>query len=511
VTLTAADVRGNHEKMSGLHIEPPKLPGQPERVMTDAEFEDALTSDMERFINDPLGFVYYAFDWGRGELAGQEGPDTWQAAQLERIGKKLSRDPDANIREAVASGHGIGKTAETSWLLLWAMSTRPQLTGVVTANTMSQLSTKTWRELALWYKRLINRHWFKWTATRFWHLQHPETWYVAATPNTEHNSEAFAGMHGKYKIIIFDEASAIADRIWEVTEGAMTDPRSMWFVFGNPTRNTGRFKMCFEGDAKRWVHTSIDSRTAKMTNKAELEEWITAYGIDSDFVRVRILGLFPRAGAMQFIASDLVERAMLSEIPYEAWCMMPVVIGVDVARYGDDKTVICIRQGRKVHEFRKFRELNTMQVAAEVVGAIKDHQGAIAVFVDGVGVGAGVVDRLQMLGHPVIEVNGGSTAFDDVTFYNKTAEMWSRMRDALRSGLDLPAKDNEARLALTGREYYFDDKERIRLERKIDMKKRGLDSPDEGDALAHTYAEELGDLVRSSFEPAEENSVEPAA
>ena len=477
--------------------------------MTDAEFEHQLTADMETFYDDPLGFVYYVYNWGEGELSDHDGPDKWQVEQLSSIGKRLKEDPDATIRDATASGHGIGKTAETSWLIQWCMSTRPHLTGVVTANTMSQLSTKTWRELALWWKRLLNRHWFKWAATKFWHKDHPETWYVSAVPNSEHNSEAFAGLHGEHKIIIFDEASAIPDKIWEVTEGAMTDPRSFWFVFGNPTRNTGRFKNCFTTDVKRWVTRHIDSRTCKMTNKAELEEWIEAYGEDSDFVRVRILGQFPRAGAMQFIPSDTVERAMLGEVPYEAYCLVPIVIGVDVARYGDDKSVIAVRQGRKLHELRKFRGINTMQLAAEVVSCMKDHGGAAAVFVDGVGVGAGVVDRLQMLGHAVIEVNGGETALDDVTFYNKTAECWSRMRDWIK-GADLPAKDNEMRLALIGREYYFDDRERIRLERKQDCKKRGLESPDEADAIAYTFAEELGDLVRSSFEPTEtENSVEP--
>ena len=480
------------------------------RELTDAEYEDALTADMEEFYDDPLGFVYYAFEWGRGELVGEDGPDVWQQAQLTSLSKALKRDPDCNIREAVASGHGIGKTAEVAFVILWAMSTRPQLSGVVTANTMGQLNTKTWRELALWYKRLINRHWFKWSATKFWHVEHPETWFVAATPNTEHNSEAFAGLHAKYKLIIYDEASAIADKIWEVTEGAMTDPRSIWLVFGNPTRNTGRFKRCFEEDRKRWVRYNIDSRTAKRTNKAELEEWITAYGLDSDFVRIRVLGQFPRAGAMQFIPGDAVERAMLGEIPYEAWCLFPVVIGVDVARYGDDKTCIAIRQGRKLHEVRKFREINTMRTAAEVVVAAKDYGGAAAIFVDGVGVGAGVVDRLQMLGHAVIEVNGGGTAFDEVTYYNATSEMWDRMRQWLRAGADLPSKDHDLRRALTSREYYFDEKDRVRMERKQDLKKRGLDSPDEADALAHTFAEELGDIVRNSFEPTQtENSVEP--
>jgi hypothetical protein len=210
---------------------------------------------------------------------------------------------------------------------------------------------------------------------------------------------------------------------------------------------------------------------------------------------------------MQFISTEMVDRAMLGDAEADVWLLAPIVIGVDVARYGDDKSCIAIRQGRKLHEVRKFREVNTMQLSAEVVAAMKDYGKIACTFVDGIGVGAGVVDRLQMLGYPVIEVNGGETAFDDVLHYNKTSEMWYRMRDWIR-GADLPAKDSELRLALIGREYFFDDKERIRLERKKDMKKRGLASPDEADALAHTFAEELGDVIRSSFEPDDE-SVEP--
>lgn len=468
-------------------------------AMTDFEYESALTEDISRFYDDPLGFVYYAFPWGQGELAGMDGPDTWQREMLEEVGARIRKDPEATIREATASGHGIGKTTMTAWLVIWAMSTRPHLSGVVTANTMGQLSTKTWRELALWYKRCINKHWWRWSATKFWHIQHPDTWAVNATPNSEHNSEAFAGLHAKYVLMIFDEASAIPDRIFEVATGAMTTPRAMWFIFGNPTKNTGRFKDCFERDKKRWNTRHVDSRTCKMTNKKELQEWVDAYGLDSDFVRIRILGQFPRAGAMQFIPTDIVDKAMLGEILFEAYCHMPVVIGVDVARYGDDMSVLCARQGRKLHEIRKFRELNTMQLAAQVVVMMKDYSGAAAVFVDGVGVGAGVVDRLQMLGFPVIEVNGGSTALDETQFYNKTNEIWFRMREWLR-GADIP-HDSDLRQQLIGREFTFDDKERIRLERKQDLKKRGLPSPDIADALAHTFSEEIGDVVRNSFDP----------
>lgn len=466
-----------------------------------SEYELEMSNDMADFFDDPLGFVYYAFPWGEGELSGHDGPDTWQAEQLVRVAQSIKTDPLGTIREATASGHGIGKSTLVAWIILWAMSTRPQLNGVVTANTLPQLATKTWRELSLWHKRMINEHWFKWTATKFHHRQHPETWFVAAVPNTEHNSEAFAGLHGTHTLIIYDEASGIPDTIWEVSEGAMTDPRAMWFVYGNPTKNTGKFRNCFANDT-RWTVRQIDSRTAKMTNKDEITEQIAEYGDDSDFVRVRVKGQFPRAGSMQFLASDIVDRAMVWECEYEAHFQMPVVIGVDVARYGDDKTVIAIRQGRKLLELRKFRELNTMQVATITADAIREFRPA-ACFVDGVGIGAGVVDRLRLMDYEIIEVNAGSKPDDDVTYYNKRIEMWDRMKRWIRDGCDIP-NDTELRNGLIGIEYGFDDKERMRLERKQDMKRRGLDSPDEGDAIAHTFAELLGDMHTRYFEPSDE-------
>jgi hypothetical protein len=471
-----------------------------------ADFDAGLTEDIAEFYDDPVGFVHYAFAWGSGELTDFDGPDKWQAEQLQRVGDAFKADPETTIREAVASGHGIGKGTETAWIILWAMSTRPHLNGVVTANTTTQLSTKTWRELALWHKRAINTHWFKWTATRFFHVEHPETWFCAAIPNTEHNSEAFAGLHAQHVLLIYDEASGIPDVIWEVSEGAMTTPRAMWFVYGNPTKNTGRFRECFSSDRARWHTTQIDSRTCKMTNKKEIAEWEKAYGADSDFFRVRVKGQFPRVGNLQFISSDIVDFAIAMDTPYEAYYLMPIVLGVDVARYGDDKSVIAVRQGRKLHKLYKFRELDTMQLANMVGGLIKEWHPA-ATFVDEVGVGAGVVDRLRQLGFDVIGVNAGSKPYDEVTYYNKRAEMWDGMRGWLAGPADLPHHDPELRASLVGVEYGFDDKERMRLERKQDMKRRGLDSPDEGDAIAHTFAEPLGDPRANSFEP--EDNFEP--
>ena len=468
--------------------------------ITPAEFEAQLIRDMDQFYAEFHGWVMYAFPWGvpGTELEEHDGPDAWQKAQQDRVSVSIKNNPEGTIREAIASGHGIGKSAEVAWIILWAMSTRPKLAGVVTANTTNQLTTKTWRELALWHGRMINTHWFKVTATKIFHVDHEKTWFVNAIPNTEHNSEAFAGLHGTHVLIIYDEGSGIPTPIYEVSEGAMTDPRAMWFVFGNPTKNTGKFRDIFSNDS-RWTRNQIDSRTCKMTNKQEIAEQIAEYGEDSDFCRVRIKGQFPRAGTMQFISSEVCDTCMLSEATYEAFFQLPIVLGVDVARFGEDKTVIAVRQGRKVLELRRYRDMDTMQVAAKTVSAIREFSPS-ATFVDGVGIGAGVVDRLRMLGHDIIEVNAGMKPDDDKTYYNKRAEMADRMRIQMTEGMDLP-NDADLRKAMIGIEYGYDDKERLRLERKQDMKKRGLESPDDFDAIAYTYAEHIGDMSQRYFEP----------
>lgn len=476
------------------------------KKIVNSEYEQELSSDIAEFYDDPYGYVMYAFPWGEeGPLQDHEGPDAWQRDQLMRVAVSMDEDPETTIREAIASGHGIGKSAEVAWIIMWAMSTRPELNGVVTANTTTQLTTKTWRELALWHKRAINSHWFKWTATKFFHIEHPETWFVSATPNTEHNSEAFAGLHGAHVLIIYDEASGIPDKIWEVSEGAMTEKRAMWFVFGNPTKNTGKFRDLF-GANKRWTTHCIDSRTCKMTNKVELAAQIEEYGEDSDFVRVRIKGQFPRVGSTQFIASDTVKRCMFWEAPFEAYYMSPIVLGVDVARFGDDRSVIAVRQGRRLLEIRVYRELDTMQLTAKVIEAIREFKPVIS-FVDGIGQGAGVVDRLHELNYPVVDVIATSKASDETVYFNKRIEMWDRMKQWLAGGADLPMHGKSLHDDLIEIEYGYDENEKMRLEGKKDMKARGKASPDEGEAVALTFAEHVSATNMNSFEPSD--SFEP--
>ena len=464
------------------------------------EIELAIATDIAEFYADPLGYVMYAFEWGKpgGDLEYCTGPDKWQREQLQRVGQAFEDNPDTTIQEAIASGHGIGKSAETAWIIMWAMSTRPHLSGVVTANTATQLASKTWRELAVWNKRAINEHWFKWTATRFFHVDHPDTWVMAAIPQSEHGSEAFAGLHADHVLVIYDEASAIPDIIWEVSEGAMTTPRAMWFVFGNPTKNTGRFRECFGKNKHRWNQRQVDSRTCKMTNKAKIQEWLEDHGEDSDFFRVRVRGEFPRAGSQQFISSEHVENARRRTLTGEQFWHLPVVLGVDVARFGADQSVIIVRQGRKIKSIYKYRELSTVQLAARVAEKMRSYNPTVT-FVDGIGVGAGVVDQLVSLGYPVQDVNVGQAASEPDIYYNKRAECWGRMRDWLEFA-DIP-DDSELADDLVGPEYKYTVKEQIQLEKKEDMKKRGLSSPDAADAIAITFAEHVITQRQESFDP----------
>ncbi|GHV57738.1 terminase [Deltaproteobacteria bacterium] len=458
------------------------------------QLEQQLIEDIKGFAGRPLDFVRYAFRWGRGDLAGQTGPDDWQAELLTELGRQLETG-EKNPRFAVASGHGVGKSALVAWLILWAMSTRPHLAGMVTANTLGQLKDKTWAELARWHKRAINSYWFKWTATKFFVADSPETWFVSAVPWSKENSEAFAGLHARDVLVIMDEASAIPDVIWEVAEGAMTTG-GFFLAFGNPTRNTGRFRECFGRYKHRWTTRQVDGRTAKMVNQEQVQEWLDDYGEDSDFFRVRVRGVFPRAGSCQLIPSDLVEAAMGRKASPDAYRHAPRVMGVDVARFGDDQSVIALRQGLVLAKpLRKFRGLDTMTLAGLVAEEI-EREAPAAVFMDAGGVGGGPVDRLHQLGfRQVIPVDFGGAANNPGLYFNKRTEMWCLLRDWLKGPAVLP-EDPELLADLTGPEYGFTgDRGQIFLEKKKDLKKRGLASPDCADALALTFAQPVGLLA----------------
>lgn len=470
-----------------------------------------VANDLAGFEFDPLGFVRWAFPWGvaNTSLADEQGPEQWQIDHLQRIGDKLRAGADlgAVVQEDVSAGHGVGKSALVSWLILWAISTHEHTRGVVTANTDTQLRTKTWAELGKWHQLFIARALFTLTATAIYSVDAgaDKTWRVDMIPWSKERSEAFAGLHNKKRriLVVFDEASAIDDVIWEVTEGALTDAETqiIWCRYGNPTRTSGRFhKNCTQ--PRRNVYTRVDARNVRFTNKAQIQEWIDEYGEDSDFVRVRVKGQFPRAGTKNFISPELTEKAryhVAAEAEYSGW---PLIMSIDPARFGDDFSVVTLRQGVKVHWQRAFSGYDGIDLCGKVCEIKRDEYPQIqAIVYDAIGNGADLDSALRRAENlpTLIPVMWGVPAKDTKQYFNLRAECWGRMRDWLKNA-DIPDDDilcNE----LTSLDYGYDAMFRIQLQSKKDIKKNGGKSPDRADSLALSFVtdtiEVRGENVRA--------------
>lgn len=479
-----------------------------------AKGEQQLMADLWKpeIYNNPLNFALYAFPWGKKgtPLENMSGPRGWQKETLTEIAKHIKANDlraaqKAQLemwRSADASGRGIGKSALVSMLTLWFQSTRLGATTIITANTEQQLKSRTWAELGKWTALSVNSHWFEMQALSM----RPAEWfgeavkrdlkidlgyyYAAAQLWSEENPDAFAGIHNHHGVmLIFDEASGIPKPIWTVSEGFFTEPipNRYWFVFSNPRRNSGAFFECFHKDRNFWKCRNIDSRTVEGTDRGTFDKIIAQYGEDSDEARVEVKGEFPNKGSNQFIGKDVAFNAQTREVIPDPGS--PLVMGVDVARFGEDKSVIAFRKGRDatVIPWQKFKGLDTVQLAGVVADLAGKHNPS-AIFVDGNGVGGGVVDNLKAWGYRVIEVQMGGSPNDGDTYYNKRVEIWGRMRDWLMTGT-IP-KDSELFTDLISPEYsYHPVSNKVQLEGKDHMKSRGLASPDSAEALALTFAQ----------------------
>lgn len=463
----------------------------PATADTQAELVDAIAE----FTHDPLGFVLFVFPWGEPgtPLARHPGPRRWQREVLESIGEKLRAGGElgAVVREAVASGHGIGKSALVAWIVLWALSTFEDARGVVTANTDTQLRTKTWPEVAKWHGLALVRPWFVLTATSLYASApgHDKTWRFDAVPWSETNTEAFAGLHneGKRLVLIFDEASAVADKVWEVAEGALTDADTeiLWAVFGNPTRATGRFRECFRRFKHRWTGRHIDSRTVEGTSRAQLDAMVADYGEDSDIVKIRIRGLFPALSVKQFISEADVDAAFGRHLRPEQYQHAPKVLTCDPAWEGDDSLEIGLRQGLAWKHLLSLPKNDNDGDIAAILARLEDEHQADAVFIDK-GYGTGIYSFGKTLRRNWLLVDFGSAA-PIPGFRNMRAWIWAQMRDWLKAGGAIPA-DPGLRDELLAVETVATLDGTVQLESKRDMKARGVPSPNKADALAISFA-----------------------
>jgi hypothetical protein len=456
-----------------------------------AEHADNLAEALVACTNSPLDFVRLAFP--------EVQPEAWQRRVLEAIGKQLQENAAADrwkaVQIAVASGNGIGKTALLSWVLLWAIITFEDCVGVVTAGSETQLKSRLWGEISKWRDRLPDqlRDEFPLTATALFNKRSERTWRIDARPWVEHRKEAFSGLHnlGGRVVVVFDECSAVPTPIWDATAGMLSDTGTqiIWCVFGNPTRLTGPFSQLAPGGklAPLWTFFSVDSRETNLADKASIQAKIDYYGgEDSPWCRTHVRGLFPLSDTETLISRDLVERASLREgsaLPSD-----PIVIGADCASgHGSAISVAVVRQGLSVLAIKRYPAIDVLAFAY-ALAALAAEYGATSIAIDSGGLGEGAAVRLRELNAPVIPVFFGGKSDNPGPHgraANKRAEMWLAVRAWLAAG-SIP-RDAELMAELCGPEAY-EVPAGVQLERKEDMAKRGLSSPDSADALALTFA-----------------------
>jgi len=421
-------------------------------------------------------------------------PDAWQAEVLEAF-------PTQN-RIAMTACKGPGKSAIEAWCGWNFLLTRPHPKVVCTSITGDNLRDGLWTEFAKWQQNseLLKRA-FHWSAERIVAKDHPETWWASARQwskgaDPAQQAHTLAGIHADFVMFIVDEAGGVPDAVMAAAEAGLAnaDPErgteAKLLIGGNPTHLDGPLYRANTRERKLWFIVKINSipghpkRTPRVSEKWAQEQ-IDKYGWDSPFVLVNVRGEFPPAQSNALLGVDDATEAAARVIPEVEFADEVRVLGVDVARFGDDETVLFPRQGRAAMRPKVFRNIDTMATAGQVA-MVLERWKPDGTFIDVTGIGAGVVDRLLQLGFPVIGVDFGGKPLNG-KFANRRAEMWFTMADWVKGGGCIP--DDPTLIGeLPAPTYHFTPDGRLALEKKEDMKKRGLQSPNRADALALTFA-----------------------
>jgi len=443
---------------------------------------------VERYYDEPVLFVR--------EVLGQE-PDDWQAEALMAIAGK-------ERKISIRSGHGVGKSTFASWAAIWFVSTRYTCKVVITAPTSNQLYDALFAELKGQMRKLPDYIYelFEVKADRVELRAAPSEVFISARTSRAETPEAMQGVHADNVLLIADEASGVPEAVFEAAVGSMSGQNACTLLLGNPTQSTGMFYDTHHRLKGEWWTKRVSCEDSKRVSKDFIDEVRSTYGENSNAFRVRVLGEFPLADDDTVIPISLLESAKIRDIRPSQSAVM--VWGLDVARFGGDRTVLTKRKGSRLHEPQTVkRNLDTMQVAGFVLNEwneTPEHFRPAEICVDVIGLGAGVVDRLLELGLPVVAINVGEAPAMNDKFLNLRAELWFRGRDWFEkrnAALDLADELLINELAIT--RYSFTSNGKIKVEAKEDIKKRTRDksSPDLADSFLLTLAGANGILVSS--------------
>lgn len=442
-------------------------------------------------------------------------PDEWQ--------KKALQDLASNPKVAIKSGQGVGKTGMEAVCLLWFLCCFPYPRIVATAPTKQQLHDVLWSEVNKWMSRspLLSEI-LKWTKTYIYMRNYEKRWFAVARTATK--PENMQGFHEDNMLFIVDEASGVADPIMEAILGTLSGENNKLLLCGNPTRTSGTFFDAFNADRAIYKCHTVSSADSPRTNKDNIKSLIRKYGEDSNVVRVRVKGEFPKQEDDVFIMLSIVEHCTMIDLP-EDKAISRISFGVDVARYGNDETVIAKNVGGKITLPVSFRGQSLMTTVGKIVQQYREvikeypaYRGKIFVNIDDCGLGGGVTDRLEEVKAEeklsrmvIVPVNAAAKVPDDVVedgkgkvkaceiYENMTTYLWGTVKDRMTLEEISLENDNELVAQFSCRKYRLTSRGRMLLESKEEMKKRGIESPDRADAVALSCYEKktfnIGSLV----------------
>lgn len=421
-------------------------------------------------------------------------PEPYQDDLLRAVGR-------GERKVSVRSGHGTGKSTSLSWSMLWFVLFRFPCKVVVTAPTTAQLYDALFAELKRWINELPPALGvlLETKTDRVELVAAPSEAFISARTSRAEQPEALAGVHSDNVMLVVDEASGVPEQVFEAASGSMSGHSATTILAGNPTRSTGTFFETHTRLREHWLTLHWSCIDSNRVSQEFIDEMKIRYGEDSNAYRIRVLGEFPQADDDTIIPLHLAESAKARDVTPSPTTR--AVWGLDVARFGTDRTVLARRTGPVVGDVETWRGLDLMQTTGRVKAlydALLPSDRPAEILVDVIGLGAGVHDRLRELGLPVRAVNVSEAPAFGQTYFNLRTELIFRCRGWLEQrGSRLP-NDAELIAEMTSIRYSFASSGKMKAEGKDDMRRRGLRSPDKADAVFLTFA---GDAATSLGSP----------
>jgi len=434
---------------------------------------------MKRYHKDPVKFAR--------EVIGME-PDDWQCELLEAIANPEIR------RVSCKSGHGVGKSSAVAMAAIWHVLMRVPSKTVVTAPTSAQLFDACFAEMKNIAKRLKPPFddLLEIKSDRIELKSSPESTFISCRTSRQEQPEALAGVHSPSTLLLADESSGIPESVFEAASGSMSGIHATTVLTGNPTRNTGFFYDTHNRLKENWYTMSVSCIDSKRVSDDFVNDMKNRYGEDSPAYHVRVLGNFPPSESDTVIPVALIDHAMKNDIKVHEDTVS--IWALDVARQGNDSSVLCKRQGPVIHPLTVWNNLDLMQLSGAVKAeydAVSMSKKPVEIIVDSVGLGAGVLDRLRELGLPARGLNVSERSMQKETYINLRAELWFKCK-AWLEGMDVKIPHDDRLWAeLAAPRYHFTSSGKIQVESKEAMKKRGINSPDRADAVCLSLANEM--------------------